>query len=276
MKRSEVNISDGVSGGGVGRSRPTQWMDIHCHCLPGLDDGPGTMADAVALCRALVADGCTTAIATPHQLGRYEGLNPPSRIRRAVHDLNAALLEADVPLAVAPGADVRVDERIPALLDEGQVLTLADGGRYLLVELPHEVFIDLAALLVQLADRSVTAVVSHPERNAFLVSRPEAARPWVEKGALLQVTAGSLCGDFGPAVEKAAWYYLTTGMAALVATDTHDLLERPPRMSQAFGLIAERLGHGLARRVCIASPAAVLTGVDVASVVGTRTLGVRK
>jgi protein-tyrosine phosphatase len=251
-------------------------MDIHCHCLPGLDDGPGTMADAVALCRALVADGCTTAIATPHQLGRYEGLNPASRIREAVQSLNAALLEADVPLAVAPGADVRLDERIPALLDEGRVLTLADGGRYLLVELPHEVFIDLAPLLVQLAERDVTAVVSHPERNAFLVGRPEAARPWVEKGALLQVTAASLCGDFGPAVEEAAWHYLATGMAALVATDAHDLLERPPRMSQAFGLIAERLGHGLACRVCIASPAAVLTRVDVTSVGSSRALGVRK
>lgn len=276
MRWRESDISDGVSGRGVERSRPTQWTDIHCHCLPGLDDGPGTMADAVALCRALVADGCTAAIATPHQLGRYEGLNPPSRVRGAVHDLNAALLEADVPLAVVPGADVRVDERIPALLDEGQVLTLADGGRCLLVELPHEVFIDLAPLLVQLAERGITAVVSHPERNAFLVHRPDAARPWVEKGALLQVTAASLCGDFGPAVEKAVWHYLATGMAALVATDAHDLVERPPRMSQAFGLIAERLGHAVACRVCIANPAAVLRGADVASVESSKALGVRK
>ena len=260
---------DGAKGGDAEWSRPTQWVDIHCHCLPGLDDGPGTMAEAVALCRALVADGCTTAVATPHQLGRYEGLTPASRIRWAVHDLNAALLDADVPLAVVAGADVRLDERIPALLDAGRILTLADSGRYILVELPDEVFIDLSPLLVQLAERDVTAVVSHPERNAFLVRRLDAARPWAEKGALFQITAASLCDDFGPEIERAAWYWLEQGMAALVASDAHDLLDRRPRMSQAFGLIAERLGHGVACRACIANPAAVLAGADIPSTTGT-------
>jgi len=276
MKRSGANNADGAKGGDAEWSRPTQWVDIHCHCLPGLDDGPGTMAEAVALCRALVADGCTTAVATPHQLGRYEGLTPASRIRWAVHDLNAALLDADVPLAVVAGADVRLDERIPALLDAGRILTLADSGRYILVELPDEVFIDLSPLLVQLAERDVTAVVSHPERNAFLVRRLDAARPWAEKGALFQITAASLCGDFGPEIERAAWYWLEQGTAALVATDAHDLRDRRPRMSQAFGLIAERLGHGVARWTCITNPAAVLAGTDVASVNGSRKLGVRR
>jgi len=269
MSAPQTDNANAAQGEPLKRGGPAQFVDVHCHCLPGLDDGPGTMAEAVALCRALVADGCATAVATPHQLGRYEGLTPASRIRWAVHDLNAALLEADVPLAVVAGADVRLDGRIPALLDAGRILTLAGGGRYLLVELPDEVFIDISPLLIQLAEREVTAVISHPERHAFLLRRPDAARPWAEKGALFQITAASLCDDFGPEIERAAWYWLEQGMAALVASDAHDLLDRRPRMSQAFGLIAERLGHGVACRACIANPAAVLAGADIPSTTGT-------
>ena len=81
-------------------------VDVHCHVLPGLDDGPATMADAVALCRLLAADGVTTVFATPHQLGTYEGANRPATVRAAVADLSAALAEADVPLRVLPGGDV--------------------------------------------------------------------------------------------------------------------------------------------------------------------------
>jgi len=250
---------------GEGTSGLPQWVDIHCHCLPGLDDGPQTMAEALALCRALAAEACTTVIATPHQLGRYEGLNGPHRVREAVSELNATLLEQDVPLAVVSGAEVRVDERIPAMFDAGRLMTLADGGRYLLVELPHEVFIDLRPLLVQLGDRDVSPIVSHPDRNAFLVNRPEAVRPWLEDGAFFQVTAASLCGDYGPDVEQAAWHYLSTGIADLVATDAHDLKGHRPRMSDAYQRITQRLGHAVANRVCITNPAAVLTGGDIVS-----------
>src|SRR5437588_1611323 len=94
--------------------------DVHCHCLPGLDDGPATLEDALDLCRALVDDGITVAIATPHQLGRYEGQNQAAKVRQAVEMLQRALVEQKVPLRVVPGADVRIDERLPDLLDSDQ------------------------------------------------------------------------------------------------------------------------------------------------------------
>ena len=89
-------------------------VDVHCHCLPGLDDGPATMADALAVCRALVADGITTVIATPHQLGTYEASNLAPAVRAAVAALSAHLAAEGVPLRVVPGGDVRVDERLMA------------------------------------------------------------------------------------------------------------------------------------------------------------------
>ncbi len=242
----------------------TRCVDIHCHCLPGLDDGPATMTDALELCRALVADGIDTVIATPHQLGRYDGCNSPRAVREVVSALNSALLAEGVPLAVTAGADVRVDERIPGMLSEDLVLTLADGGLYLLLELPHETFIDPAPLLAALAARGVRTVISHPERHETLARRPDLVFPWLAEGALLQLTAGSLLGDFGPAAEAAAWHWLSRRAASLVATDAHNMQGRRPRMSGAIEVITQRLGYAAARRVCFENPIGVLTAQDVA------------
>lgn len=253
------------NSGDVDSGRSRRFVDIHCHCLPGLDDGPATMAEALALCRALVWDGVDTVIATPHQLGRYDGQNEASEVRQAVSGLNAALAAEGLPLSVLPGADVRLDERIPALLGADRVLTLADGGSHLLVELPHEAFIDLRPLVVSLGSRGVKVVVSHPERHSVLMSSLAAVVPWLEAGALLQVTAASLLGGFGPAAGRAAWHWLRTHPAMIVATDAHDTLGRGPRMSEAFDLVAGRMGHAFARRVCVENPLCVLQGQEVSA-----------
>jgi len=235
-----------------------QSVDIHCHCLPGLDDGPATMSEAVALCRALVADGVTTAVATPHQLGRYDLGNSGPEVRKAVATLRETLANERVPLSVVPGADVRVDERLPALLDTGHVLTLADTGKYVLLELPHETYIDPLPLIRLLAGRGVRPVVSHPERHEHVSKRPQLVVPWLKHGALLQVTSGSLTGDFGPSAERCGWELLNSSAVAFVASDAHGAVRRPPRLSAAIDLIGRRLGRAAAGRLCIDNPARVL------------------
>ena len=238
-------------------------VDIHCHCLPGLDDGPGDMLGAVALCRALVEDGITAVIATPHQLGRYEGSNPPQEVRRVARLLEMELQRCEVPLQVKVGADVRLDERLVELLANDQILTLADDGRYLLLELPHHTLIDPRPSIALLAKRGVRAILSHPERQARIAHDPDLVAPWVESGMLLQLTAASVIGDFGRAVQQAAWHLLKRGWVTLVATDAHDLDRRAPRMSAAIELIGAELGHGLARRICVENPARVWRGEDL-------------
>jgi len=106
MRRSLDKESTGDQGG---RSAASQYVDVHCHCLPDLDDGPSTMPEAVALCRALADDGIATVIAAPHQLGRFDGAYSTTKIRLAVADLNQTLSGQHIPLTVLPGADVRVD-----------------------------------------------------------------------------------------------------------------------------------------------------------------------
>ena len=246
--------------------RGTQFVDIHCHCLPGLDDGPENMAEAVSLCRALQLDGIKTVIATPHQLGQYDGQNEAGVIRQAVSELNEVLKGYGIPIDVLAGADVRVDERLVRMLDDDLVLTLADGGRYILLELPHDIFIDISEVLDELSSRGIKAIISHPERHRVIAKEPGIINGWLQKGAILQITAGSLTGDFGTLAEKAGWHLLDSGVVAVVATDAHNLHNRHPRMFEAYGLIMEHLGKTFARQVCLDNPMRIRTGDNVKAV----------
>lgn len=242
------------------------FVDIHCHCLAGADDGPDTEAQSLALCQALAADGISRVIATPHQLGRFSGCNEPAEIREAVSSLNQELRRHGIVLHVFVGGDVRVDERLCAMLDTDCILTLADGGRYLLLELPHEILIDIEPLLEELSCRGVEAILSHPERHLVLAKQPGIVLRWLEHSVHLQVTAGSLLGEFGPVAEKAAWQLLSHGWASLVATDAHGLHRRRPCMRAAFERIRLRLGEQMARLACVENPARILEGRPLESI----------
>ncbi|MFB0554262.1 MAG: tyrosine-protein phosphatase [Phycisphaerae bacterium] len=240
-----------------------KFTDIHCHCLFGLDDGPATMAESLALCRRLVKENIATVVATPHQLGRFDGCNKAANVREAVNDLNKALRNSDVPVKIIPGGEVRVDERVCQFLEADKILTLADGGKYILLELPYQVFIDIEPLLIELASMGIQLVISHAEKIASLATQHQIILRWLEHSAHLQITASSLLGDFGPEVQRAAWYLLTSGLATLVATDSHDTNLRRPQMRAAFGRISNKLGEDLARLVCIENPSRVINGQDI-------------
>jgi len=246
----------------------SQSVDVHCHCLPGLDDGPATTSEAIALCKALVADGIATVIATPHQLGRFDSCYDGPEIRQVVADLNQVLKEQGIPLTVVPGAEVRVDERIPQLLQSDHILTLADTGRYILLELPRETFVDPGPLLAELSSVGTRAVISHPERNAFLARDPDLVLKWAEQNPCLQITAASLVGDFGLSTQRSAWHFLNMSLPTLVATDAHSTGSKPPRMAKAFDLIAAHRGKKTAYRAFIDNPSRILRGQQVLSAAG--------
>ena len=243
-----------------------RFTDIHCHCLPALDDGPSTMAEAITLCRKLAEEGIVTVVATPHQLGRYEDQTEAASVRQAVHELGESLSAEGIELHIVAGGEVRVDERICQLLEADRILTLADGGKYILLELPHEIFINIESLLVELASIGIVAVISHAEMIAPSVMHKQILSTWLDRGAHLQLTASSLVGTFGPDLKKSAWSLLCDGLASLVATDAHDLSLRKPRMKDAFMQISSELGEKLARVVCIENPLRILSGQDLLAV----------
>jgi protein-tyrosine phosphatase len=240
--------------------RQKSFTDIHCHCLPGLDDGPGTMDEAIALCQRLVAENIATVVATPHQLGRFDGHNDATKVRDVTSQLNAQLKKADIRLTVLPGGDVRVDERICRLLTEDRILTIADGGKYILLELPHQIFIDIESLLTELVALGVKAIISHPERHNTLLQQSKVILRWLDIGAHFQIDACSLLGDSGTEVCKAAWRFLNSGWASFVATDAHNINIRRPRMRAVFKCIHTRFGEDFARLVCIENPARIING----------------
>ncbi len=242
------------------------FTDIHCHCLPGLDDGPATMTECVALCRLLAKDGIATVVATPHQLGRFENRSSAASVREAVRGLNETLRNNGVPLNVLAGGEVHVDDRVCRLLGDDEIATLADGGRYLLLELPSRISVDVTPLLAELLSVGIRCVVSHVERIASFVAQRRMLLKWMDHRAHLQITASSLVGDFGRDVQRTAWSLLSSGWVTLVATDSHGVDFRPPRMASAFDRISTRLGKGIAHQVCIENPSRVLSGLDIAPV----------
>jgi protein-tyrosine phosphatase len=221
------------------------------------------MPEALELCRALAGDGIGTVIATPHQLGRFDNTNDAEQIRESVEIMRTKLDETGIDITILPGADVRVDERLCSLLDTDKVMTLCDGHRYLLLELPAEILIDIEPLVTELAQAGISLIISHPERHRMLAKHPQTIEKWLGQSVILQITAGSLLGEFGPEAEESAWFLLQNGWAQIVATDAHDVRRRRPCMTAVYENITDELGPQTAWEVCIDNPLRIVQGVDI-------------
>jgi protein-tyrosine phosphatase len=254
-----------TQGNGQLSEKQAEYVDIHCHCLPAVDDGPKNIYESLALCQSFVDDGISVAIATPHQLGQFDGCNTSIKIRQAVSELNRELESNNIPLTIMPGGDVRIDERICKLIETDEILTLADGKKYILLELPSEIFIDIESLLCDLADMGIHSIISHPERHFVLNRQYNILQKWLRHPVYLQITAGSLIGEFGQKAKAAAWKFLSLGWTSFVATDAHNLNGRRPQMKTAYKHISMKLGQKLAHTVCIENPIRVLEGREIAT-----------
>jgi protein-tyrosine phosphatase len=239
------------------------FVDIHCHLLPGVDDGAEDLAAALAMARMAVADGIRTIVATPHQLGSFAH-NGGGEVRRRVAELQHELTRAGIPLTVLPGGDVRIEDDLARRIAVGDVLTLADCGRHVLLELPHELYLPLEGTLDSLRSHGVVGILSHPERNAGLLSRPDIVEHLVdEAGCLMQVTAGSVTGAFGPHSQRMAEWMLAEGLVHFIASDAHGVVARRPRLRRAYDRVAELAGAEAAIDLCCRWPAQVAAGADV-------------
>lgn len=241
------------------------FIDVHCHILPGLDDGPGTMADAVAMAALAVADGVVTVVATPHVYpGLYE--NTRQSIEPALVRLQAELQQAGLQLEVLGGAEYFLEPGLLERLVEEKVLFLNRESRSLLVEFPAlQVPAYAESLFHELFLAGIRPVIAHPERNPELVHGDLLER-LVRRGALLQLTAASLIGRMGRSVQKAAEELLARGIVHLVASDAHSCRGRTPQPGAAAQKVAAMWGEGVARRLFCENPGRLLKGEDVAAV----------
>jgi len=235
------------------------FADIHCHFLPGIDDGARDWEESLAMARLAVADGITTIVATPHQLGSFAH-NHANEIRRLAIEFQRRLTAANIPLQVLPGGEIRIEPDFIERLDSDEVLTLGDHHRHILLELPHEEYLPIEVLLRDLECRKLTMILAHPERNGGLLTDPELIGPLVEAGCLMQVTAGSLCGILGPEPQQLAEWMVEQGFVHFVATDAHGVRTRRPLMQRAHERVAELVDERAAHDLCGRYPACVAAG----------------
>lgn len=239
-----------------------EFTDIHCHLLPGIDDGARTLEEALEMARMAVEDGIGTIICTPHQLGNYRQ-NGGTAVRRAVDKLQSYLQQQAIPLQILPGGDVRIDEDLVEGVRTGEVLSLGDHGKHVLLELPHELYFPIQPLLEQLSRHGVVGILSHPERNHGILKNPAVLGPLVDAGCLMQVTAGSLCGTFGAESKRLAEQMLADGLIHFLASDGHGSRFRRPILRRAFERASELAGRETAEELCQSNPRLVAEGLDV-------------
>jgi protein-tyrosine phosphatase len=233
-------------------------IDLHCHLVSGIDDGPATGAEAVALGEALVAAGVTRVVATPHVGPNYP--NDAERIHAAWLELVGALARARVPLEVLTGAEL--DLLHAQGLDDEELGRLALGpDGPLLVECPFSaVMPQFEQLVARLHDMGHRVLLAHPERSPVFLREPELLRRLVAGGAMASLTGSSFAGRFGRTAQRYAAWAVDEGLAHDVSSDAHDTVRRPPVLAEAL----EQAGYGwTAGWLTRDAPAAILAGAEL-------------
>ena len=220
----------------------TNMIDIHCHLLPGVDDGPGTMEAALEMARLAVQNGITHVVATSHITpGRYD--NTLKSLTGVYQEFTRALKSHNVPLQTALASEVRLDPVIIHMVEAGTLPFLGEdgGNRLLLLEFPHTSIPPGGLELVRwLRQRGIKPVIAHPERNRAVINNVRNLEPYLKAGCLLQVTSGSLSGIFGDVPKKTAIKLLKLGWVTVMASDAHNCKLRPPEIESGRA-VAEKI-----------------------------------
>lgn len=219
-------------------------IDIHCHILPGVDDGSENDQMSLAMAKQAIAEGITQIVATPHHRNRTWD-NPKFSIERKVARLNALFSENHVPLDVLPGQEPRIfGEMAEGKILHEELMSVNNTLRYMLVEFPtHHLPHYAQQLFYELQVKGVTPIIVHPERNEPIIAHPEFLYEFIVNGALSQITAASLIGKNGKKIQKLSMQFLENNLTHFIASDAHNLTARPFYMKEAFRLVKKSFGY---------------------------------
>ncbi len=234
-------------------------IDLHCHFLPGVDDGPETMAEALDLARLAVQDGITRSVLTSH-VHPYRYPNQRNNLEGAVAEFAVELAQAGIPLEVRMGGEARLCPELIDLVADNQVPFLGEVGGFkiLLLEFPHQLIpVGSIRFITSLLRMKIRPLIAHPERNKTIMTNVDKVREFTDAGCWLQLTAGSLAGRFGEQAEAAAFDLIDAGHTCLAATDAHNLTSRPPRLGEARDALTARYGAAMADIITLERPAKI-------------------
>lgn len=220
-------------------------IDIHCHILSGIDDGAKELNDSLEMAKAAVKEGIKTIIATPHHKnGAYE--NTKQAILQKAEELNKLLLSENIPLTILPGQETRIYGELLEDYKQGEILTLANGGQYVFIELPSgHVPRYTEQLLYDIQLEGLTPIIVHPERNQEIIESPDILYQLAKRGSLTQVTASSIAGYFGKNIKKFSLQLIDANLTHFVSSDAHNISNRSFKMVEAYAEIEKKYGSDL-------------------------------
>ncbi|MDM5329831.1 CpsB/CapC family capsule biosynthesis tyrosine phosphatase [Neobacillus sp. CF12] len=219
-------------------------IDIHCHILPAVDDGAQSLSDSIGMAKKAVEQGIHTIVASPHHKNsRYE--NPKQEIIDRVKELNEALRLEKVDLEVIPGQEVRIYGEMLQGFEMGEILPV-NHTPYVLVEFPsNHVPRYTEKLFYDLQTKGLIPVIVHPERNQEIIERSDLLYQLVKKGALTQVTASSISGDFGKKIKNFSLQLIEANLTHFIASDAHNITSRSFKMREALAVIGKKYGSDI-------------------------------
>ena len=217
-------------------------IDIHCHLIPAVDDGPGTVEQAVEMAKRAASEGVTAIVVTPHAFHpQFE--TGELNVQHAASTLQTILHKEGIALDLYPGQEIRVFGNLVEALEKGEALSLA-GSRYVLVEFPSDSVPAYAEkLFFDLQTEGYTPVIAHPERNKEFATNPKRLMDFVSSGALSQITNGSLTGEFGQNVKDLSFAFLRNGLSHVIASDAHSTGRRTFYWTAAEAAVIAELGQ---------------------------------
>jgi protein-tyrosine phosphatase len=231
-------------------------IDLHSHVLPGLDDGAQSIDDSRELARRAAAEGITAIAATPHVRADYP--TTVAEMEAGVASLRADFAEQGIPVEILHGGEIDFDAMATLSQEDLRRFTIAQTGRYLLVEFPYRGWpLGLEQRLFDLALAGITPILAHPERNAVVQGEPDRLATIVDRGGLVQITAASLDGRIGRSSRKAAEELIANGRAHLLASDAHTPEVREVGLAGAVEALAD---EELASYMTEVAPAAIVAG----------------
>ncbi|MEH7299393.1 tyrosine-protein phosphatase [Neobacillus drentensis] len=217
-------------------------VDLHCHILPGVDDGARDLSESIEMAKIAVQQGIHTIVATPHHLNnRYE--NPKQSILARVEELNRVLLDEKIDIKILPGQEVRIHGELAEGYDLGKILPV-NHTQYVLVEFSsNHVPRYTETLFYDLQNKGLIPVIVHPERNQEIIENPDILYELVQKGALSQVTASSITGNFGKKIMKFTYQLIDANLTHFIASDAHNTRSRTFNLHEAYDLVQTKYGN---------------------------------
>lgn len=237
-------------------------IDLHCHYLPGVDDGAPDVSSGIALLRAAAGNGIQVAVLTPHIFpGRWN--NTRASLEHKFNCFAEIAAESNIDIQIRLGAEVHLLPESLLLLEADQIPTLGywGGRKVMLLEFPDgRIPIGAQSAVERLLRQDIVPMIAHPERNKQVMRAIRTVEPFVKAGCLLQLTAASVCGWFGKPAYEASIALLDAGWTTVLATDAHNLRHRPPVLAEARHAVRVRFGTEVAEALTYRNPLAIIRG----------------